>query len=155
MNEMDVTKLFQHYDLSVTGSFDRWKRSRNDLKKFLVGLASARNDLKKILAGLASARNDLKKFLAGLASARNDLKKFLVGLASARNGLKKFFSCFAHPRGSLKKIFARFARLRDLSLTHLPAVAADATPDWHIERANWSKRIFLINVQNFLPRKLF
>ena len=154
MNEMDVTKLFQHYDLSVTGSFDRWKRSRNGLKKFFCAVAACETAYKSFFVPSKLAKRPIKVFLR-CRSLRNDLKKFLAGLASARNGLKKFFSCFAHPQWSLKKIFARFARLRDLSLTHLPAVAADATPDWHIERANWSKRIFLINVQNFLPRKLF
>ena len=63
MNEMDVTKLFQHYDLSVTGSFDRWKRSRNDLKKFLVGLASARNDLKKFFRAVEACETAYKSFL--------------------------------------------------------------------------------------------
>lgn len=37
----------------------------------------------------------------------------------------------------------------------LIAKVSKIVPDWHIERVNWSKRIFLINVQNFLPRKLF
>ena len=39
--------------------------------------------------------------------------------------------------------------------SYFPTITTDTTLDWHIERANWSKRIFLINVQNFLPWKLF
>ena len=92
MNEMDVTKLFQHYDLSVTGSFDRWKRSRNDLKKFFRAVAACETAYKSFFVPSKLAKRPKKVFSRSRECAKRPKKVFFMFRASARVSQKDFCS---------------------------------------------------------------